>query len=258
MGFGDELVRIMGVKIIADGSLGARTAWLSKPYSDDPGNNGYPNIGLDGLKRLVAKAHGAGLQVAIHSIGDRALDMVLEAYRSLVGVSAMRHRVEHASLTRDDQLVEIKRLGLAVSIQPRFAVSDWWAGERLGTNRVKLLYRFKTMAEIGIPLGISTDSPVEPLNPWETVYAAISERKPSSAAAQKPILGEALTIVDTLYYYTLGSAYIMHEERSLGTLEEGKLADFVVIDRDPLETPVEEITGIKVLETYVGGEKVYG
>jgi len=255
---GDEYIRIQGVKAFADGSLGARTAWLSKPYSDDPSTTGRQLVGREELTWIVREASRIGLQVAVHSIGDAALDLVLSVYREFPETSILRHRIEHASLIRPDQVEEARRIGVAISVQPRFVISDWWAKERLGSERVRWLYPFKTLIESNIWLGISTDSPVEPLNPWETVYAAVTRGRLEGNPFYEDTRHEALDAWEALYYYTMGSAYIMHMEDYAGSLDEGKYADFIVVDRDPFETPVEELNRIKVLETYVGGEKIYG
>ncbi|MEM4757490.1 MAG: amidohydrolase family protein, partial [Desulfurococcaceae archaeon] len=256
-GFGDDYLKIMGVKILADGSLGARTAWLSDPYSDDPSTHGYPNIERDVLKKVAREVHHAGLQLAIHGIGDKTIDMILETYSELDDVERYRHRIEHASLLRDDQLVKISRIGIAISVQPHFVISDWWAKRRVGEKRVKWLYRFKSIMSMKIPIGLSTDSPVEPLNPWETIYAAVTRGKYDSVEYYRDTKDECIGLEDALYAYTYGSAYILHEERELGSLEPGKLADFVVVDKDPFSVCERELKDVKVLETYVSGIKVW-
>jgi len=176
-GFGDDRLKIMGVKVLADGGLGARTAWLSEPYSDDPSTSGYPNISEEELRRIVRRAHEAGLQVAVHSIGDKTTDMILKVFSEFGEVRGERHRVEYASVLRDDQIERIGKLGIAVSVQPHFIITDWWTLSRVGERRAKWCYPFKTMISNGIIVGLSTDSPVEPLNPWETVYAAVTRGK---------------------------------------------------------------------------------
>lgn len=232
-GFGSRLLKIKGVKVFADGSLGARTAWLTKPYSDDPSSSGRQLITREKLLEVARRASEAGFQVAVHGIGDAAIDLILSVYRDIEETRRLRHRVEHASVIRPDQIDEIVKLGVAVSVQPRFAISDWWAKDRLGLERLKWLYPFKTMATMGVPLGFSTDSPVEPLNPWETVYAAVSREG-----------GEALTVEEALHYYTHGSAFILDEEDELGSLEAGKLADLIIVDRDPLKARLDELREI--------------
>jgi len=255
-GFGDEYLRIMGVKLFADGSLGSRTAWLTKPYSDDPSTRGEPSMDPEELKKTIKRAHDLGLQVAVHAIGDRALDTVLEAY-SIVRVDKMRHRVEHASVIRDDQLELLKKIKPAISLQPHFIITDWWAKNRLGVERIKWLYRFKTLLELELTIGFSTDAPVEPTNPWETIYAAVTRGKYDGVPYYEDTKGESLGVVDALHAYTMGSASVMWSEGELGTLEPGKLADFIVVDVDPLTIPEGDLRRVRVLETYVGGVRVY-
>ncbi len=230
--------RVVGIKLFADGSLGARTAWLSEPYSDDPSTSGRPVASLEELERLCRAARSRGLDVAIHAIGDRALDVALRL------VEAYGVRIEHASVVRNDQLAHMSKLLPRVSIQPHFVVTDWWVRKRLG-ERVSWVYRFRELAEVA-RLGVSTDAPVEPLNPWETVFAATHVSPP----------GKRIGVEEALKLYTEGSASISHLEKC-GRLEPGYLADFVVLDRDPLEVEGEELRRIRVLETYVGGERAY-
>jgi predicted amidohydrolase YtcJ len=256
-GFGDNFFKLMGVKVIADGTLGARTAWLSEPYSDNPSTSGAPSIPPEDLKNLVKKVHSLGLQLAIHGIGDRAIDTILSIYSELRDVASARHRIEHASVLREDQVELIAKLGVAVSVQPNFIISDWWAMSRLGKKRVRWLYPFKTLIEKNIAIGFGTDSPVEPINPWQTIYAAITRGRYEGIAHYEDTKDQCLDIIDALHSYTYGSAYIMFEEQNLGTLEVGKLADFIVVDRDPLKVDGKNLRNVKVLETYVGGVKVY-
>jgi len=256
-GFGDEMLRINGLKIIADGSLGARTAWLSKPYSDDPSTNGYPTIDGRTLREIVMEAHEVGLQLAIHGIGDRAIDMILSVYEGLGDIRSRRYRVEHASILREDQIEKMAKLGVVASVQPHFIITDWWAKNRVGEERVKWIYPFKSMLEKGVNIGLATDSPVEPLNPWETVYAAVTRGKYEGVPYYEDTKHECLTLEDTLHAYTMGSAYILFEEDKLGSLEVGKLADFIVVDRDPFEAGEDKLKEVKVLETCVGGKRVF-
>ena len=253
-GFGRGKLRINGIKILADGSLGARTAWLSKPYSDVQ-TRGYPNISKETLEAIVKGAHEAGLQVAVHAIGDATMDMVLDVYGHLE--NAGRHRIEHASILRPDQVERMAELGVAASVQPHFVITDWWVLERVGGERAEWVYPFKSMLERGIALGFGTDSPIEPLNPWETVYAAVTRGKYEGVPLYGRTPYEALTLEEALHAYTHGSACVMHAEKELGTLEEGKFADFIVVDRDPFDVEERELRNIKVLEAYVGGGRVF-
>jgi len=256
-GYGDKHLKIMGIKLFVDGALGPRTAWLSKPYSDDPSTSGYPIVDLQDFEKTAKLVDAAGLQLAVHAIGDKAVEFLLTTYRELKGTRRLRHRVEHASLLRDDEVILLGDLGTPVVVQPHFILSDWWALDRLGRERVKWLYRFKTIVDSGIPLAFSTDAPVEPVNPWRTIYAAVTRGKYESVPSYEYTKDESMSVAEALHCYTAGSAYAVHEEHDLGSLEPGKLADFVVLDRDPLFTPEHELTSIRVEEVYIGGTRVY-
>ena len=251
-GFGDEFLRINGLKILADGSLGARTAWLSEPYSDSS-TSGGPNINREELMKIAEEADKNGLQLAIHGIGDKTIDMILDVYEK-VGASGKRHRIEHASVTRDDQIARISKLGVVVSVQPHFIVSDWWVVKRVGEKRARWVYRFKKMLLSGINLCFGTDCPVENLNPWETLHAAVT-RGGKSLPLYEITKEECLDLEEALYCYTKGSAYALFDEDNLGSLEEGKLADFIVLNEDSFET--KDLRKLKILETYVGGVRIF-
>lgn len=257
VGFGDEYLKIMGIKLFLDGALGARTAWLSEPYSDDPSTSGYPLMDLDKLKETAKIVDEAGLQLAVHAIGDRAVRAALDVLRELPNTGKLRHRIEHVSIIKDDDLKLMAELGAVAVVQPHFIISDWWAINRLGEKRIKWLYRFKSLIDAGIPVSFSTDAPVEPVNPWETVYAAVTRGVYEHVPFYEATLHESLNVVEALHAYTYGSAYAIHSERELGSLEQGKLADFLVIDRDPLSISERELRYIRVLEVYVGGVKVW-
>jgi len=257
-GFGDDTLKIMGVKIFADGSLGARTAWLSEAYSDLPETCGMPTIREEKLKEIVYECHKSGLQLAVHAIGDKAVENVIDSYRLIEnGLSNYRHRIEHASLLRPEQIEKIAKLGLLIAVQPHFIISDWWAVKRVGEKRAPWLYPFKSLIKSQVKIGFSTDCPVEPLNPWETVYAAISRGRREGIELSKYTLNEALALPEALHYYTEGAAYFFFEEESTGTLEPGKYADFIALDRDPFEVSLDELPSIKTLLTVISGRVVY-
>ncbi len=256
-GFGDDYLKILGFKIIADGSLGARTAWLSKPYNDAPETSGYMNISKEALEKLVREIDSLGFQLAIHAIGDKTLDVIIEIYESLGDVSRKRHRIEHASVVRDDQLNTLQRLKPVLVIQPRFVIDDWWGLERLGVDRIKWLYRFRDFIDRNILISLSTDSPVEPLNPWENIYASVTRGEYENIPYFEYTKDQKMSLEEALYYYTIGSAYALGEEDLLGDLSEGKYADFIVVDKDPFEIDHKELKDIKILATVVGGEIIY-
>jgi len=256
-GFGDDYLKIRGIKMFVDGSLGARTAWLTEPYNDAPATRGSQLIDEKTLEKLVCEVHDAGLQLAIHAIGDAAIDLVLQAYSKIRDLHEFRHRIEHASVVRPDQISKVGGLGIPLVIQPHFVVTDWWVLKRLGESRATWVYPFKTLIRSGIRLGVSTDSPVEPLNPWETVYAAITRGEYEGIDLFKYTPHEKLSLTEVLSSYTQGSAYVLGEENNIGTLEAGKFADFIVVDKDPYAVDEKTLREIKVLATYVGGVKVY-
>jgi predicted amidohydrolase YtcJ len=244
-------LKVVGLKVIADGSFGARTAALREPYSDDPGNAGVLLADRGALSRLLEKAGKAGLQLAVHAIGDKALEEVLAAAKA----SGARPRVEHASLAPPDLLDELAELGLWVSAQPRFVVSDWWIVSRLGRERARWAYPFRSFLERGIGLSFSSDAPVEPCNPFEGVYAAVTRGSLEGLEIAELTAREALTPAEAIRCYTETAPKLLGER--LGRLSVGYPADFAIVDREPLNAPAGELRSVRVIATYVGGEPVY-
>ena len=256
-GLSSEWLRVVGVKFFADGSLGARTALLSRPYSDDPSTNGVEVMSRVELAQALREVVGFGLQPAIHAIGDRALDNVLGAAEEvgLAGINSFR--IEHASVVRDDQLGLITKLRPGISIQPHFILTDWWVVKRVGLERVRFVYRFKTLLNLNLVIGLSTDAPVEPVNPWETVYAAVTRGCSDSIELCRYTEDERLTLAEALHLYTAGSAELLRDEE-VGSLRPGKLADIVVVDRDPFEiSDPKELRNVSTVKVFVGAEEVY-
>lgn len=255
-GYGKGRLRIQGIKILGDGSLGARTAWLSIPYADSPKEIGYPNISEELLEEVVRRAHEIGIQMSVHGIGDATIDMILHTYEALKNPATMRHRIEHTSILREDQIVKMAEVGIAAGVQPHFIITDWWTVNRVGKKRAKWIYPFRSMARAGIQMGFGTDSPVEPVNPWETVYAAVTRGRYEGIKTYEHTQEESLTTEESLHYYTQGSAEIMHAERDVGEIKEGAYADFLILNRDPLQTAESELQSVKVVERFVEGEAV--
>jgi hypothetical protein len=252
--FGDDMLRIQGIKILADGSLGAHTAWLTKPYSDMADLQGFPNIGKEELLQLVKSADAADLQIAVHGIGDATIDMILDTFQE-AKIYDRGHRIEHLSVLRPDQIKRMKDIGLYASIQPHFVITDWWAIDRLGSDRAEFIHPFKSIFSYGIPTAFGTDSPVEELNPWETIYAAVTRGKYEDIPLAAATPNEALDITDAIYCYTAGGGNIMLDP-DIGNLGIGKPADFIVLDKDPFETDPRYIKDIRVQKTYIGGKEV--
>jgi predicted amidohydrolase YtcJ len=246
-------LRINGFKLFADGSLGARSALLSKPYSDSPETSGCASMDEASLRIIVEEACETGMQIVVHAIGDKAVENTLNAFEAVAECSRrLRHRIDHASVLRSDLIERMRRTGVTVVVQPHFVMTDWWVVNRVGSERARFVYPFKTLAE-NVKLGLSTDSPVEPLNPWETVYAAITRGKHEEIPLYQHTVDECLTLEDALHLYTEGSAYALLEEGELGSLREGMLADLIIVDEDPFNVPPEEVKKIRVLATFVDG-----
>ncbi|RLF04949.1 MAG: amidohydrolase [Thermoprotei archaeon] len=245
--------RVVGLKVVLDGSFGARTAALREPYSDDPGNYGLLLLDRRRLEEAMRLAERAGLQLATHAIGDRALEELLNTVKS--SERKVNVRVEHASLTPPDLLSDMEDLGLGVAAQPRFIVSDWWIVRRLGIERCRWVYAFKSILSRGLILAFSSDAPVEPHSPWEGIYAATTRGRYEGIKLAEISLSEALTVGEAIYCYTEAPAKLLGEE--LGRLSVGYPADFVVVDVDPYKTPLSRLKRIRILETYVDGVRVW-
>jgi predicted amidohydrolase YtcJ len=250
-GFGNDVFKIGFVKVFADGSLGARTAALKKPYSDKPETRGIMLYTQRKLNRLVSKAHKAGLQLAVHAIGDRAIETVLKAFENALKKHPRknhRHRIEHCSVLNPRLIKRMKRLGLIASVQPHFVVSDFWVVDRVGKDRARWVYPFKTLVKEGLIVTSGSDCPVEPIDPLLGVWAAVT---------RKSFAEESLTVGEALKTYTLNAAYASFDENNKGTIEVGKFADLTVLSDDLFNVPPDEIKKAKVEMTIVDGKIVY-
>jgi len=250
-GFGNEMVKIGFVKVFADGSLGARTAALEKPYSDKPQNKGIMLFSQRKLNRLVSKAHVAGLQLAVHAIGDCAIEAVLKAFEKALKRHPRenhRHRIEHCSVLNPKLIKRMKRSGLIASVQPHFVVSDFWVVERVGKDRARWVYAFKTLIKEGLIVSSGSDCPVEPIDPLLGIWAAV---------ARKSFTQESLAVEEALKTYTLNAAHASFDEYNRGTIEAGKFADLTVLSDDLFTVPPDEIKRIRVDMTIVDGKIVY-
>lgn len=246
-------VWITGIKMFADGSLGARTAWLGEPYSDAPEGRGLKLSETSYLLEMASRAEVMGLQVAIHGIGDAAIDQILEVYGKLSRVRELRHRIEHASVLRGDQLERVADLGVALSVQPRFILGDWWVAQRVGLNRLRDVYRLKSPLRRGVLVGFGTDCPVERIDPWETVYAAVArgDRECLDLARHTP--EERLTLEEALFCYTDGSSRIIRADGVVGGMGVGFRASFCAYEKDPFELDPSEL---KDLQPAISSDKL--
>lgn len=254
-GFGDDWLRIGPVKVFSDGSLIGHTAAMSRPFCDLPDEAGYLQADAAALTERIVAAHVAGWRVATHAIGDAAIDVVLDAYEQAQRVRPRpdpRHRIEHFGVSRPDQVARAAALGVVPVPQGRF-VNEIGDGmlRALGPDRVAWAYRQRSLLDAGIAVPGSSDRPVVQGAPLLGIHDLVNQR---TASGQPFSPGEALTGLEALTAYTLGSAYASHQERDKGTLEVGKLADLVVLSDDPTTVAPERIRQIEVLRTVVGGE----
>lgn len=257
---GRDRLDIRSVKIVADGALGSRGAAMLEPYSDDSENQGLPFWTQSELDHLVKIANDRGFQANIHAIGDRANRMALDAFEKAQDgkPSPLRNRVEHAQIIALDDIPRFAELGVIASMQATHATSDMnMAEDRVGRERIKGAYAWRKLLDSGAVIANGSDFPVELANPFYGLHASISRRDRNNMPDNGWYSGEKLNREETLHSFTLAAAYAAHQEDRLGSLEPGKWADFIIIDRDYFEIPVRELHSIKVLQTWVGGEKVY-
>lgn len=254
-GFGNDRLRLGAVKIFNDGSLIGRTAALSQPYADPPDTAGFLVKSAETIQEQVRLAHAGGWQVAMHAIGDRAIEVGLDAIEAAMGQEAARFRprLEHCGILRPDLIERIRRLGVVIVTQPRF-ITELGDGFRtaLGEEWLRLTYPLASLR--GLPVAFSSDRPVVQGAPLLGIEAAVTEQTGSGAAY---VPQEAITVEEALRWYTQGAAYSTFEEQEKGTLTPGQWADFVVLDSDPLRTPPQALAKIEVLKTVVGGEMVF-
>ncbi len=262
--FGSEMLRVGGLKGFSDGSLGSTTALFYEPYRDDPSTSGiagdemYPEGAM--LKR-VAEADRAGLQVMIHAIGDRANDLILSIYEQVErenGKRDRRFRIEHAQHLRPQDIPRFARDQVIASMQPYHAIDDGrWAEKRIGKERAKTTYAFRSLLDAGVTLAFGTDWTVAPLNPLLTVYAAVTRRTIDGKNSKGWVPEQKISVEETVRAYTVGSAYAEFQENVKGTITTGKLADLVLLSRDIFKIDPKEIENVKVVLTMVDGRVVY-
>ncbi len=257
-GAGDEMLRVGPLKMVADGSLGSRTAFLSRPYADDPTTCGVAIFSQEQLDEMIGFAHAHGMQTAVHAIGDACLDRVLNAVEKAMKAHPRedcRHGVVHCQITRRDQLERMALLKMHVYAQTIFLDYD----SRIVHARTGALadtsYSWKTLMDMGLTVSNGTDCPVELPDALRGIQCAVTRAPLAGGEAYLP--GEAFTVREALDSYTSAGARASFEEGVKGRIEPGMLADFVVLDGNPFDTPPEELSRIPVIETWLGGRKVY-
>ena len=262
-GMGSDWLQLGAVKGFADGSLGSRTAWFFDPYTDDASNYGMPLPMMHPPAKMEAAVRGAnaaGIQLAVHAIGDRAVAEILDIYAHAGGANSRVHRfrIEHAQHMRPEDFKRFGQLGIVASMQPYHAIDDGrWAEKRIGHERARYSYAWRSMLDAGAPLAFGTDWPVAPLDPLQGVYAAVTRATLDGKHPEGWFPEQRLTVDEALRTYTQGSAYAAFQEHDKGTLAAGKLADVIVLSDDPFKIAPDKIRDLKVMMTVVGGRVVY-
>lgn len=252
-------LNVRSVKLYADGALGSRGACLLQPYADAPESSGLIVTNIDTIKKICAEAYAYGYQVNTHAIGDSAVRTILKIYSAfLIGSNDLRWRIEHSQVVDPDDLDDYKKYNVIPSVNMVHATSDmYWAEDRLGKTRIKYAYAYKDLLNTNGWLCNGSDFPVENINPLYGFYAAVS-RKDMKAYPEEGFQKEnALTRDEALKAMTIWAAKSFFEEKEKGSIEAGKYADFVVLDKDILSVMENEIPTVKVLMTFINGEKVY-
>lgn len=257
----DDWVRIGGVKGYMDGSAGSRTAFFFEPFSDSAGYRGLMQQPESDMRAWVGGADSAGLQIAVHAIGDRANAIILSIYDSVArahGARDRRLRVEHAQHLRPQDIPRFGALRVVASMQPYHAIDDGrWVEKRIGPERIKSTYAFRTLLDTDAPLAFGSDWTVAPLDPMLGVYAAVTRRTLDGKNPGGWVPEQKITVGEALRAYTYGNAWATFSEQKRGTLAAGRFADVVVLDRDPFAVPAESLGTVKPRLTIVGGKVVY-
>jgi predicted amidohydrolase YtcJ len=260
-GSSDSWLKTGAAKAFLDGSLGSRTAALLAPYSDERATSGILRVNPSELTRMAIERDRAGFQLAFHAIGDRANRVALDAFaavRAANGPRDRRGRIEHAQVVALSDIPRFAELAVIASIQPSHLLDDErWAVERLGPERVKGAYAWRTMEREGVPLAFGTDYPVEAINPLRGLYACVTRELPDGGPPGGWQPQERLPMDDCLRNYTIGSAYAQFEEQRKGTIAPGRLADIVVFPADITKIPPRDLLRTPVAMTIVGGQIVY-
>ncbi|MGM0887893.1 MAG: amidohydrolase [Bacillota bacterium] len=255
-----DKLRVSGLKQFIDGVITARTAYLLEPYADQPETRGETSFPLETIKKWVVAADKEGFSIRFHAIGDGAIRLALDAYEEAQktnGKRDSRHSVEHIEVIHPDDIHRFSELGVTVSMQPdHLAMSERGVyTEQICAEREKYVFSINTLQKTGAKLAFGTDFPIDILNPLLQIYRAVTRIDSSGKTVWHP--HECITLAEALKAYTSGPAYGTFREQELGTLEAGKLADIIVLERNLFEVLVEEIPDIKVLLTIVDGQVVY-
>ena len=251
-------LNVRSVKVYGDGALGSRGATLKEPYSDDKHNYGKLVTSYKDIKDLADKLAKANFQMNTHAIGDSTINILIDTYsKVLENKTDPRWRIEHSQII-DLNDIDGYNNKILPSVQPTHATSDmYWANDRVGSKRIKGAYAYKALLEKSKVIGLGTDFPVEKVNPFHTFYASISRKDLNDYPEKGFEFENALSREETLKGMTIWAAYLNFEEKEKGSIEKGKFADFIIIDRDIMKVETNKTPNTKVLKTYLSGELVY-
>jgi predicted amidohydrolase YtcJ len=261
IGYGNDRLTVRTVKLFADGALGSRGAALLAPYSDKPDQRGLLFMSDAEMERRIQTALRAGYQVAVHAIGDAANRQVLDGFEGAykaVGGRQFRNRIEHAQVVALSDIPRFKQLDLIASMQPTHATSDMnMALDRIGPERLKGAYAWRTFLNQGTRIAGGSDFPVESDNPFFGLHAAVRRTDHDGQPKGGWHPEQSMTLLEAFRAFTMDAAYAQHQEKEIGSLEPGKWADFILIDRDLFQIPASDIWRIQVEQTWLAGERVY-
>ena len=263
--WGSSYLRLGAVKGYADGSLGSRTAYMFEPFTDDPGNRGLLSDEMhppSAMRDRLMQADAAGLQLRVHAIGDRAISMMLDIFADIEkehGYHDQRFAIEHAQHTAQKDFERFAKLHVIASMQPYHAIDDGrWAEARLGHERARYSYAWRSFLDHGVTLAFGTDWPVAPLDPMLGVYAAVTRATLDGKNPGGWIPEEKITLPEAIEAYTMGAAFAEFQDSEKGSISPGKLADMVILSDNIFDLKPEAIRNVKVKTTIVGGKVVYG
>lgn len=258
---GSPMFRIGTLKLLVDGSLGGKTAFLRKPYKNDPSTKGIATFTQEELDKLVSMAQASGLMISPHNIGDGAMEMDLNAIENAqiqYPRADMRHALIHCQITDLDLLKRCRDLNVVMHVQPAFIDSDMHiVKDYVGEELEKSSYAWKTMMDMGLPVAFGSDAPVISFNVMEGIYCAVTRKDLKGFPESGWLPDQKMSVYDAVYAYTMGGAYASYDEGKKGSIRNGKYADFAVLDKDVFSVLEEEIKDIKVCMTVLDGKVVY-
>ncbi len=253
----NDWIRLNGLKVMVDGSLGGRTAALREPYNDDPSNQGKLTLEPKQLEDIIGKAVKQEMQVAMHGIGDRAVETILTSLENInreMDTHSLRMRIEHGSIMPLDLIKKAKKLNVIISVQPSFIGADFWILDRVGQKRIKSVYNYKTLMRHGLWICAGSDAPVAPVDTFRDLYLAVTRGGKRNILAQYTPQ-EALTMEEAIMIYTYNGAFAGFDENKIGSIEPGKYADLVILDRKLKFS--RDLKKVKTWMTIVNGKIVY-